>query len=383
MHVGNYVIEQELGGGGMARVYRVRHAILDTHHALKVLEPELRSSAQARERFLAEGRIQAKLLNHPNIVKVTEVIATEVVAALVMELVSGPTLGEHIAAHPDPLAADDVRAIFLPVLAAVGAAHDQGIIHRDIKPGNILLAEDEDGPVPKVTDFGIAKVIDDSAIGRQLSTRGDARMGTVAYMSPEQISSAKDVTARSDIFSLGVTLYELATGKAAFDHGSDFELMRRIVEGRFRRPRQIHPGIDPAIARAIVRAMSPRPADRFASCEEFASALRPPAPTQPIVKPMPAAASPGKSRRRLAAWAAGITALASLLVLLGVVVATRRDVSRLQAHLHRMEGRLEDTDLRARKRDLLGTWCAVTTPTARRGRTRLAALLLRVQVPSR
>jgi serine/threonine-protein kinase len=114
--VGDYVVEGTLGGGGMARVYRARHAILDTVHALKVLSPQYRVIPEARQRFLDEAKIQAKHLDHPHIVKVTNIVATEEVAALVMELVDGPTLEEHIASMQAPPSIDDVRALMLPIL---------------------------------------------------------------------------------------------------------------------------------------------------------------------------------------------------------------------------------------------------------------------------
>ena len=206
----------------MARVYRVRHATLGTLHALKVLEPRFRAMPEVRDRFLAEARIQATLV-HESIVRVTDTVSSHEVAGFVMELIDGPTLEDHLAALKRPMTGDELRAVFLPILEALGEAHSKGIIHRDIKPANIMLAKVRGQLCPKLADFGIAKVTETlDGMAKKASTHADAKMGTVAYMSPEQIQQAKSVTARSDIFSLGATLYEAATGIPAFDGKSDF-----------------------------------------------------------------------------------------------------------------------------------------------------------------
>ncbi len=271
--IGNYVIEQELGCGGMARIYRVRHAVLQTQFALKVLEPAYRERSELRARFLSEAMIGAKL-HHPHIVRVTDTISTPEVAGIVMELVRGPNLETYIRSLSKPPSAATIRALFVPVLEAVAEAHRQGIVHRDLKPANILLEPTGGGHHPKVTDFGIAKVTDAARelVNKKGSTHADARMGTLAYMSPEQIRHAKEVTVRSDIFSLGATLYELATLQVAFNGDSDYEIMHQIVEGRFAPLEQIS-GVDPLIAAAITKALQPDPERRFANCERFIRAL--------------------------------------------------------------------------------------------------------------
>jgi serine/threonine protein kinase len=291
--MGNYIVESELGSGGMARIYRVRHAVLQTEHALKVLEPAYRERPELRARFLSEARIGAKL-QHPHIVRVTDVLSTPEVAGIVMDLVTGPNLDAYIRSLDKPPSVATIRALFVPVLEAVAEAHRQGIVHRDLKPANILLEPEGSGFHPKVTDFGIAKVTDAARelVNKKGSTHADARMGTLAYMSPEQIRHAKEVTTRSDIFSLGATLYELATLQVAFNGDSDYEVMHQIVEGRFT-PMENVRGLDPVIAAAIVKALRPDPALRFASCEEFIAALSVPA-SVPVSVPasVPAVATP-------------------------------------------------------------------------------------------
>ena len=307
--VGNYVVESLIGGGGMAQVYRVRHAVLGTRHALKVLDARYRGLPEVRQRFLSEGQIAAQL-HHRNVVRVTDAVATAEVAGLVMELVEGPTLEDYIRTRGKPLNLTEVRELFIPVLDAIAEAHRRGIIHRDIKPANILISQEHGRPVPKVTDFGIAKILralpgEVDAIARG-QTRADSRMGTLAYMSPEQVRGAKDVTALSDVFSLGATLYELCTGDLAFDGTSDYEIMSDIVAGRIRQPSKLG-ALESVLGAAIRKALSVAPSERFASCEEFALALmvRPVQPSIPRVglpsaglsapgAPGPPGASPGR-----------------------------------------------------------------------------------------
>jgi serine/threonine-protein kinase len=270
--VGDYEIEAELGAGGMATVYRVRHALLDSRYALKVLDPRYRASAAARARFLDEARIQHRHLDHPNIVKVVNVVATADHAALVMELVEGPSLDDaqaELRGRPD-----EVKRIMIAVLDAVGHAHAAGIVHRDLKPANVLLHRKGERLYPKVTDFGIAKLSSALAAPGKQSTQGDHRMGTLGYMSPEQIVRARDVTAQSDIFSLGVMLYELATGALPFAGDNEYEVMDRVIHGRYPPPEEQWPAIDAVIARVVRRALAVAPGERFASCDEMAAALQ-------------------------------------------------------------------------------------------------------------
>ncbi len=322
--IGDYVVEAELGGGGMARVYRVRHALLETLHALKVLDPEVRANADARQRFLDEAKLGAKVLDHPHIVKVTGIVATASVAALVMELVEGPSLEGWLAEQKRPPEAEVIRALMLPVLAAVGHAHARGVIHRDLKPANVLLQRRPGAPlVPKVGDFGIAKVEAAAGSGKKRSTHADARMGTLSYMSPEQIRRAKEVTPRSDVFSLGALLYELATLEPAFGGDSDFDVMEKIVRGGQRPADEVRPGLDPGIAAVIRRALAVDPTQRFASCNEMAAALRPPG-TSPSTSTSTSTSTsaPPRARGRAALW---LALAAAVVVFAGVVgyLATR------------------------------------------------------------
>ncbi|WP_257453997.1 serine/threonine-protein kinase [Archangium lipolyticum] len=267
--VERYEVERELGGGGMARVYKVRHVALGSVHALKVLDPELVGNAELRARFLDEGRIQARL-KHPNILGITDVVAAPGVAGLVMDYLEGESLDRYLARIQQPPSADEVRDIFLQVLEGMGFAHEQGVIHRDLKPSNIFLEQVRGRRVVRILDFGIAKAASDED---RPTTRTGARMGTPQYMSPEQIRGAENVTVRSDIFSLGITLYELATAQPCFLGESDFNIMEKIVRAEYVPPHVAHPGLERQLAATILQAMELDPERRFASCREFAAAL--------------------------------------------------------------------------------------------------------------
>jgi serine/threonine-protein kinase len=283
--VERYEVERELGGGGMARVYKVHHVALGSIHALKVLDPELVGNAELRARFLDEGRIQARL-KHPNILGITDVVAAPGVAGLVMDYLEGESLDRYLAHVRQPPAADEVRDIFLQVLEGMGFAHEQGVIHRDLKPSNIFLEQVRGRRVVRILDFGIAKIASDE---RRPTTRTGARMGTPQYMSPEQIRGAENVTVRSDIFSLGVTLYELATARPCFQGESDFNIMEKIVRAEYVPPQVAHPGLERQLAATILRAMDLDPERRFASCREFAAALVAESPVEQTEEPVPEA----------------------------------------------------------------------------------------------
>jgi serine/threonine-protein kinase len=297
-----YEVVRLVGKGAMASVYLVRHLGLQSEHALKVLSPELATDPGLRARFVAEGRIQAQL-QHPNIVHVTEIV-TNPVAGLVMDYVQGVSLDAHLANRPPP-PLTEVLELLLPVLDAVGAAHAFGVVHRDLKPENILVGRDARGRIwPRVTDFGIAKVANEAAAGSGRRTQAGARMGTLLYMSPEQVRGAEGVDARSDVFALGAILYETVTGRIAFDAPSEFETMKNIVEGQFVPPERVVGGLPPALASVIRKALAVSPAERFASCAEFRVALERsgdpsaqplPKPTRSFAvteRPPPTAASP-------------------------------------------------------------------------------------------
>ncbi|HYO71785.1 MAG TPA: serine/threonine-protein kinase [Archangium sp.] len=280
-----YEVVRKLAAGGMATIYLVRHLGLQSLHALKVPDPRIFHSADARHRFTTEGRIQA-LLRHPHIAQVTDIVISPV-PGLVMEYVEGGTLEELLSQSPGGrLGLSTLRQIFLPVLDAMQEAHGHRVVHRDLTPSNILLAQGHPGRMhPKVTDFGIAKVTQDEP-GEKYRTRTGVLLGTRPYMSPEQIGGASDVDARTDIFALGAILYEAATGRVAFDAASDFEMMKRITEGNFTPPEQVVPGLPESLCQCIRKAMTVDPAGRFQDCAAFRAALEQ-ALEEPVPRPVP------------------------------------------------------------------------------------------------
>ncbi|WP_375771902.1 protein kinase [Archangium gephyra] len=333
-----YEVVRKLAEGGMASIYLVRHLGLHSLHALKVPDPRIFHSADARHRFTTEGRIQA-LLRHPHIAQVTDIVISPV-PGLVMEYVEGGTLEELLGQSPGGrLGLPVLRQLFLPVLDAMQEAHGHRVVHRDLTPSNILLTQGHQGRMhPKVTDFGIAKVTQDEP-GEKYRTRTGVLLGTRPYMSPEQIGGTSEVDARTDIFALGAILYEAATGRVAFDAGSDFEMMKRITEGHFTPPEQVVPELPERLCQCIRKAMTVDPAGRFQDCAAFRAALEQALeePVAPVPVPAPVPVAVPTSRGRGLRVGLGVLGGLSVLLLVGLVStlgdlhASRKDNERLQA----------------------------------------------------
>ncbi len=259
--IDQYRVEEVIGQGGMAVVYRVRHLQLESDHALKVLTI---TSSAVKRRLLQEGRAQAQL-RHPNVVSVIYVVDVKGCPGLVMELVDGPALDAFL--HKHILSFDQVDRLAGGILAGVAEAHAHDLIHRDLKPANIMLARTSSGLVPKVADFGLVKVLaEDRALSR---TRSGLTMGTPRYMAPEQIRDAKHVDARADIFSMGAILYEMATRQQAFPGDDTLELFKAIDEGRFIPPREHVPDLPQRMEDAICSALQVKRDDRPASIRQL------------------------------------------------------------------------------------------------------------------
>lgn len=262
--VGNYRIEALLARGGVSVVYVVRHERLKTLHALKVLQ--LPADA-IRERLVREGRVQAGL-RHENIVNVTEILDIHREPGLIMEYVSGGSLEDLLHEGPVPLATADRLA--QGILRGVAFAHRHEVVHRDLKPGNVLLSETPEGPVPKVTDFGLMKLLSAEAASRTLTRSGTA-MGTLPYMSPEQFKDSKRIDRRTDVFSLGAILYELVCGRRAFPGTHMVEIGRQVVTGVVKKPRELVPDLPEAFEAAILGALTVDRDARIPDCETLLS----------------------------------------------------------------------------------------------------------------
>jgi serine/threonine-protein kinase len=270
--IGAYEIRGLLGRGATAIVYEGRHRTLGRRAAVKVLHPHLARDDIAAARFLREGRAISRIA-HPNVVEVFDVGEHEGTPYLVMSLVDGEDLREHIR-RVHPLSMADVADLVLPVIAAVAAAHDAGIIHRDLKPSNIRLTRDHRGTlVPKVLDFGISKLTDDEPPSDLTDT--DGALGTASYMAPEQLRSAKHVDARCDVYAIGVILYECATGARPFRGASGYDLMHAILTAPVAPPSFARPEIPPAFDAIVLRAMRREVSERFGSARELGRALAP------------------------------------------------------------------------------------------------------------
>ena len=259
--VDRYIVEGILGEGGMATVYRVQHNQLGTYHALKVLTV---ASVQIAKRLVQEGRVQATL-RHPNIVAVTDIVDLSGSPGLIMELINGPSLDEFLV--QEQLSIDQVDALASGILAGVAAAHGRDLIHRDLKPANIMLAITPGGLVPKVTDFGLAKILGG---GEGFSnTRTGSTMGTPHYMSPEQIRDSKNVGPRADVFSLGAILYEMLAGRRAFEGDDLLAIFNAVASGERVPIRDLCPEIPERMERAIDGAMEVDLGARIASVTEL------------------------------------------------------------------------------------------------------------------
>ncbi|MGH9801643.1 MAG: serine/threonine-protein kinase, partial [Blastocatellia bacterium] len=255
-------IEQKIGEGGMGAVYRGRDLILDRNVAVKALRPELAQQSDLVSRFREEARTLAKL-NHTNVTAIYSFLPHGDNYAMIMEYVSGQPLDRILEEHG---ALDVVTAarLFCQALEGVAQAHALGIVHRDIKPANLLVTAQ--GEV-KVTDFGIARVL-----GTARQTRTGKLIGTLEYMSPEQVRG-KDSDARADVYALGILLYEMVTGRVPFNCDSDFELINAQVEQNPPPPREFNEELPASVELAILRALAKDPADRFQTVSEFRAAI--------------------------------------------------------------------------------------------------------------
>jgi serine/threonine-protein kinase len=275
-----YEIKEEIGHGGMAVVYLARDRRLGRDVAVKLIHRHLRENTEVAARFASEARAVAKL-KHPNIVEVYDLSDPEEDERyLIVELVRGTTLRKLLAEHRQ-LPAEIAACVGVEIANALDHAHGLGVIHRDVKPENVLvampnLASSSDGTRPsnpaealvKITDFGIAKLLDAQGV-----TSTGQVLGSPAHMAPEQIEGG-DVSARADVFGLGVLLYESMVGRLPFDGKNPAQVLRRVLDGAFTAADKARPTVGSRLSAIVGRALAHDPQERFASAAELSQALR-------------------------------------------------------------------------------------------------------------
>ncbi len=263
----NYELEDEVGRGGMGIVYCARDRRLKREIAIKVLPPELSFRADIRQRFLREAETAAQL-NHPNIVPIYTVEEKDNLVYFVMAYIKGDNLGVRLQQH-GPMPPVEVRRILREVAEALAYAHNRNVIHRDIKPDNIII--DEETGRAMVTDFGIARALTDTGDSR-LTATGMA-IGTPAYMSPEQSAGDKAIDGRSDLYSLGVVGYQMLCGQTPFVASNTPSMLVKHLSERPIPVDERWPDLPPDLSRAVMMCLEKDPADRFPNAAAFAQAL--------------------------------------------------------------------------------------------------------------
>ena len=283
---GRYAIERELGEGGMATVYLADDLKHERKVALKVLKPELAAVVGA-ERFLAEIKTTANL-THPHILPLFDSGEADSFLFYVMPHIEGESLRERIDREKQ-LGVDDSVAITQKVADALDYAHEHGVVHRDIKPGNILLSERGE---PLIADFGIALAVAQAGGGRITET--GLSLGTPHYMSPEQATGDRDVDPRSDVYALGCVLYEMLSGQPPFSASTAQAVLVKILTADVPSITSERRTVPPHVAGALAQALEKLPADRFTDAAEFARALGDPSFTyEARARTSVAASTPG------------------------------------------------------------------------------------------
>jgi serine/threonine-protein kinase len=287
--VGDYEVLAPLGVGGMGRVYKVRNVISNREEAMKILLPDFASDPDLAARFMAEIRTLAGL-EHPGIAQLRTAFQYNNQFVMVMEYVEGTTLEKLAAQTRIPV--DHILDYSTQVLAALSYAHGRGVTHRDIKPANIMITTHG---LVKLMDFGIAKSTDDMQL-----TRPGTTMGSVYYMSPEQVRG-DTVDARSDLYSFGVTLYEMLTGRKPFQADTSYSVLNAQLNQAPTPPAELEPSISPEMNSIVLRALAKAPEQRFQTAEEFRDALK-------ALREVPIAQAPAPSGAKSAV---GMEALAA------------------------------------------------------------------------
>lgn len=263
----NYKIVTKIGEGGMGSVFLGQHIQLGRKAAIKALHPNLVSNPMIRERFKNEAATMAHL-RHPNIVGLYDYLETTNGLYLIMEYVQGKPLDEYIHQISGPIPEANATELFIQILDGFEYAHNQGVVHRDIKPSNLIITPELE---VKILDFGIAKLLDGSS---KSLTQAGSRMGTILYMSPEQVKG-QEVDRRSDIYALGITLFQMLTGRSPYNEqtATEYEIYNQIVNHPLPKAQSFYPKVSARMQSIIDQATSKMPYERFQSCAEFKRVL--------------------------------------------------------------------------------------------------------------
>ncbi len=272
-NIGKYQIIRRIGMGGMATVFLVRDMLMDQHFAMKVLHQQYSDNESIRKRFIREARVQINL-NHPNIIRCFDVNFEDGYYYILLEYVAGPSLAQVLKERQQGLPVEVAISLFIQILAGINYAHRQNVVHRDIKPHNILIANYQgqvtETSIAKIGDFGIAKALEGSS-----HTSTGAKLGTLYYMSPEQLVSSGKVDRRADIYSLGITLYQMLTGKLPYRAtSSEFSMMEAILKENIIDPRELRQDIPNWLVDILFKATAKSPEDRYQSGEEMMAAIQ-------------------------------------------------------------------------------------------------------------
>ncbi|HWS53861.1 MAG TPA: serine/threonine-protein kinase [Pyrinomonadaceae bacterium] len=287
---GKYRIEEKIDEGGMGCVYRATHVLMEKTVAVKVLHPALAADEKIVARFTREAKAASRI-SHPHAIVVTDFGESEQgVVYLVMEYLRGRTLKEVVRTEgPMPLAR--VSEIVRQVSGALDAAHEQGVVHRDLKSDNIMLEETAGGDWAKVLDFGIAKIQEETGKTDPGLTAPNLIIGTPQYMSPEQCGQASAIDQRSDIYSFGIILYEMLAGHVPFTGESPTAIMMKHIQEPPPSILEERPDLPAGVGRVVARALAKRPEDRFQRASELPDALALAAAEEAVEVPVPVAAS--------------------------------------------------------------------------------------------
>jgi serine/threonine-protein kinase len=265
---GKLRLEQPLANGGMGAVWVARHLVLDTRVAVKVMDAQRAASAADRARFEREAKAAASV-NSLHVVRVLDYGVEDDTPYIVMELLEGEDLGARLR-RKGRMSLRAAREVLAPIGKALGRLHEAGLVHRDLKPSNIFLERKDDQELIKLLDFGLVKTLDDAA---PAVTTSGSMLGTPNYMSPEQVVHTKSVDHRTDLWSVGVILYEMLTGRLPFSHDNVGALLVAICTWPFPRPSTLVAGLGPEVDRFFDRALAREPSERFQSIAQLVEAF--------------------------------------------------------------------------------------------------------------